>query len=143
MSNESIYWEEIEEGQELTELVKEVTATTIVAGAIASRDFMPVHHDKGFATAQGSPDIFMNILTTGGWLGKFLTDWSGPEADIKKMDMRLGAPCFPGNTLTFNGKVTKKYIGNGEHLIDVDYQAIVPLGQHAKGVATLALPSKS
>ncbi len=74
MSYKSICWEEVEEGQELPELVKEITATTIVAGAIASRDFNPCHHDKGFVTAQGSPDLFLIYVKTGCWISKFLTD---------------------------------------------------------------------
>ncbi len=143
MSYKSIYWEEVEEGQELPELVKEVTATTIVAGAIASRDFNPCHHDKDFVTAQGSPDIFLSIVNTGGWIGKFLTDWGGPEADIKKMDLWLGAQCNPGHTLTLKAKVVKKYVEDGKNLIDLQYEALVPFGTHSKGGATLALPSKS
>ena len=27
---------------------------------------------------RGSPDIFMNILTTNGFVGRFVTDWAGP-----------------------------------------------------------------
>ena len=143
MSYKSIYWEEVEEGAELPSLTKEVTATTIVAGAIASRDFMPVHHDKEFANNQGAPDIFMNILSTGGWVGKYLTDWSGPEGELKKVDYRLGVPCFPGHTLTINGKVTRKYAENGQHLVDVEYKVAVPIGPHATGTGTLVLPSKA
>lgn len=142
MSDRSIYWGEVKEGQKLPTLVKEVTATTVIAGAIASRDFMPVHHDKDFAQKQGIPDIFFNILTTGGWVGKYLTDWSGPEAELKRVDIRLGMPCFPGNTLTWNGTVVKKYVENGEHLVDVEYEGNVPMGNHARGVVTMVLPTK-
>ena len=59
-----------------------VTSTVIVAGAIASRDFMPAHHDAEFAKGQGAPDVFMNILTTNGYVSRFITDWAGPEAMV-------------------------------------------------------------
>ena len=75
-----------------------LTSTMIVAGAIASRDFMPAHHDPGFAKAQGAPDIFMNILTTNGYVSRYVTDWAGPEAIVKQIRIRLGAPAIPGNT---------------------------------------------
>ena len=73
-------WRDINVGDEVTPLEIPVTATVIVAGAIASRDFMPVHHDPEFAKKQGSPNMFMNILTTNGLCTRVLTDWAGPEA---------------------------------------------------------------
>ena len=36
-------------GDELPPFDLPVTSTVIVAGAIASRDFMPAHHDRQFA----------------------------------------------------------------------------------------------
>ena len=65
-----------------------VTTTLIVAGAIASRDYMPVHHDRDFANSQGSKDIFLNILTTNGLCVRFLHDWAGPEAMVKKLSAK-------------------------------------------------------
>ncbi len=40
---------EVGEGQELPPLTYPVTATTVVLGAIASRDWRPMHHDRDFA----------------------------------------------------------------------------------------------
>ena len=88
-------WRDINVGDEVAPLEIPVTATVIVAGAIASRDFMPVHHDPEFAKKQGSPNMFMNILTTNGLCVRFLTDWAGPEAMVKKLAIRLGVPAFP------------------------------------------------
>ncbi len=90
-------WRDINVGDEVTPLEIPVTATVIVAGAIASRDFMPVHHDREFAKKQGSPNIFMNILTTNGLCVRFLTDWAGPEAMVKRLAIRLGVPAFPND----------------------------------------------
>jgi hypothetical protein len=91
-------------GGELAPFDLDVTTTVIVAGAIASRDFMPAHHDRAFATAQGAPDIFMNILTTNGYVSRFVTDWAGPEAMLRSISIRLGAPAVPGHTLRFTGQ---------------------------------------
>lgn len=82
-----------------------VTASVIVAGALASRDFMPVHHDKAYANQQGAPDIFMNILTVNGYVSRYITDWAGPNAVLKKIAIRLGVPVLPGHTLRFSGRV--------------------------------------
>ena len=92
----------------MTPLEIPITTTMIVAGAIASRDFMPVHHDRDYANKQGSPNLFMNILTSNGYCVRFLTDWAGPEAMVTKLSIRLGVPCFPDDPLRFTGSVTGK-----------------------------------
>ncbi len=142
MSYESLYWEDVSEGQELPYQERLITRTTIVATAIATRDFTPVHHDHEAAQREGAKDIFLNILSTGGLIGKFLTDWSGPEGELKKVTIKLGATVFPGDTLTSSGTVTKKYAENDTQLVDVDFNLTVPMGPHAWGSATLALPSR-
>ncbi|WP_069743743.1 hypothetical protein [Streptomyces sp. EN23] len=60
--------------------------------AIASRDYQDVHHDAELAREKGSPDIFMNIFTTNGLVGRYITDHFGPAAVLRKVAIRLGAP---------------------------------------------------
>ena len=82
-------------GDVLPPLKIDVTATLIAAGAIATRDFMPVHHDRDYANQQGAPDIFMNILSDTGYCSRFLTDWAGPDAMLRRLAIRRwGFPCF-------------------------------------------------
>lgn len=92
-------------GDELPELSIDITAKLIVGAAIASRDYQNVHHDKDAAQELGSPDIFMNILTTNGLVGRYVTDWSGPNARLKKVAIKLGAPNYPGDCMVMSGKV--------------------------------------
>jgi acyl dehydratase len=135
----TLAWRDIEVGDEVTPLEIPVTTTVIVAGAIASRDFMPVHHDRDFANKQGSPDVFMNILTTNGLCVRFLTDWAGPEAMVKKLSIRLGVPAFPNDPLRFTGTVTGKSQSDGDGLVEVTFKAANSLGDHARGTAVLSL----
>ena len=127
-------------GDELTPLVVDVTATVIVAGAIATRDFMPVHHDREYAQAQGAPDIFMNILSDTGYCSRFLTDWAGPDARIRKLAIRLGVPLHPGHTLTYTGRVTDVREDGDEIVVGVEFTAIDDLGEHVGGTAEVGLP---
>jgi uncharacterized OB-fold protein/acyl dehydratase len=90
----------------LPELELRVTPTLVVSTAIATRDFYPVHHDHEFAIRSGSKDIFLNILTTTGLVQRYVTDWAGPEALVRSVSIRLGVPCYAGDTLTFSGQVT-------------------------------------
>lgn len=118
-----------------------VTTTRIVAGAIASRDFMPVHHDADYARAQGAPHMFMNILTTNGYVARFVTDWAGPEARLEKIAIRLGAPAIPGLVLRFSGEVTEREEAGDEFRLVVSIRAVNDLGEHASGTVTLTLPT--
>jgi acyl dehydratase len=129
----------VDVGDEVTPMDVPVTTTLIVAGAIASRDYMPVHHDRDFANSQGSKDIFMNILTTNGLCVKFLHDWAGPEAMVTKLSIRLGVPAYPNDPLHFTGSVTGKTSGDGEGLVEVTLKGANGLGDHVTGTAVLSL----
>ncbi|CAM5737969.1 hypothetical protein SALBM311S_03756 [Streptomyces alboniger] len=76
-------------GDQLPPLEILITRTLVVAGAIASRDYQDVHHDADLARQKGSPDIFMNILTTNGLVGRYITDHFGPRAVLRKVAIRL------------------------------------------------------
>jgi len=132
----SLTYAEVAEGDELPVLDVPITTTAIVAGAIASRDYQDVHHDAALARERGSKDVFMNILTTNGYVGRFVTDWAGPDATLKKVAIRLGAPNYPGDTMVMTGKVTKK--ADGE--VEVSLKGANSLGDHVVGTVTLVLP---
>src|SRR5262249_40099218 len=99
VTTKTLDWNAIRVGDAISPMRIDVTATVVVAGAIATRDFMPVHHDRDYANSQGSPNIFMNILTDTGYCSRFLTDWAGPEAMVRKLAIRLGVPAYAGSVL--------------------------------------------
>jgi len=140
-SHKTLEWHSVRVGDELPAMVIDVTPTRVVAGAIASRDFMPVHHDRAFANSQGAPDIFMNILSDTGYCSRFLTDWAGPDAMVKHLAIRLGVPVFPGHTLTFTGAVTAVERDGDEGIVEVELRAINELGEHIGGTAKIGLPN--
>ena len=130
-------------GDELDTLVLPVTRTLIVAGAIASRDYQDVHHDNELAVQRGSKDIFMNILTTNGLVGRFVTDWTGPGGLLREVSIRLGAPNHPDDVMTLTGVVTAK--AGLEHdgrrgLVEVSVRGANAVGDHVTGRVTVALP---
>jgi acyl dehydratase len=124
-------------GDELPQLDIPLTRTLIVATAIASRDYQDVHHDPGLAQDRGSKDIFMNILTSNGFVGRYVTDWAGPDARLKSVKIRLGAPNYPGDTMVMTGKVTKKEDG----IVEVSLRGANDLGDHVIGTVVLELPT--
>jgi acyl dehydratase len=128
--------DEVRVGDELPVLEVPITATAIVAGAIASRDYQDVHHDRELAVQRGSRDIFMNILTTNGFVGRYVTDWAGPEARLRVVDIVLGAPNYPGDRMRMSGRVTAVEQG----VVTLEVRGANGLGDHVKGTVELVLP---
>ncbi len=136
MQSDTLRYEDVEVGAELPSLDVPITPTAIIAGAIASRDYQDVHHDRDLAVKRGSKDIFMNILTTNGYVGRFVTDWAGPEALLKAVDIRLGAPNYPDDVMHMTGTVTAKQDG----VVTVAVRGQNGLGDHVSGSVVLELP---
>jgi hypothetical protein len=125
-------------GEQLPELRIPITATLIVTGAIATRDFQKVHHDKDVAVAAGTQNVFMNILTTNALVNRYVGEWAGPTSRVHRINIRLGATNFPGDEMVFTGfvesvdgdDVTLKVIGTNS------------LGPHVTGTIDLSIPSR-
>ena len=127
---------EVAVGDVLPPFALPVTSTVIVAGAIASRDFMPAHHDSEYARGQGAPDMFMNILTTSGLCARYVTDWAGPEALVRKLSIQLGVPNYPHDTMTMTGSVLSAEDGR----VEVGFRGYNRMGNHVTGSVELELP---
>ena len=140
MNRTTLDWRRIRVGDPITPMTIDVTATVVVAGAIATRDFMPVHHDRDYANSQGSPNIFMNIMTDNGLCSRFLTDWAGPDAMVKKIAIRLGVPAYAGSRLDYTGTVTGTSQRDGEGLVEIEFRATNDQGDHVSGTAVVGLP---
>ncbi len=127
---------DVNAGDVLPELKVPLTTSLIVSGAVVSRDFTPVHHDKAAAQAQGMQDVFMNILTTNGLVGRYVTDWAGPDATIKNVKIKLGTPNTAGDTMTITGSIAEK---NGDE-ITLDISGKNSWGEHVGATVRVALP---
>jgi len=136
MSKKNVKLSDVNVGDSLPELPIPLTTSLIVAGAVASRDFTPVHHDKSAAQAAGMQDVFMNILTTNGLVGRFVSDWAGPDALIRQVKIRLGTPNLPGDTMTLTGSVTSV---EGD-VVEVEVAGKNAWGNHVTGTVRVALP---
>ena len=116
-------------GTQLPELELPLDRTLIVAAAIASQDFEDVHHDPGAAQDRGTPDIFMSINSTNGFIDRYVTEWSGPASRISRVSLRLGVPNFPGDTMRLSGEVTR---------VDGDAVSLKVRGENRRGVHVTA-----
>jgi acyl dehydratase len=128
---------EVKPGDALPELRVPLTASLIVAGAVASRDFTPVHHDKTHAQSQGLQDVIMNTMTTNGLVCRYLTDWAGPDAAIRGVALKLGVPNVPGERMKLGGRVTAKDAQTG--VVTVAVTGRNSWGDHVSATARVAL----
>ncbi|MGC5011089.1 MaoC/PaaZ C-terminal domain-containing protein [Streptosporangium sp. DT93] len=134
--------DEVRDGTPLPELAIELTPTVVVSTALATMDFTPVHHDVEGARAQGSKDIFLNILTTMGLVERYVTDWAGPGAIIRGINVKLGVPAYAGDRLVFTGTVLAGGgDGGAEGEFTAEVRGRVSLGDHASGTVRFSLPA--
>jgi acyl dehydratase len=113
-----------------------LTRTMIVATAIASRDYQDVHHDPDLAIERGSKDVFMNILTSNALAERYVVDWTGPAARVRRIRIRLGAPNYPGDTMVLTGEVTAI---DGDR-VEVALRGENSIGVHLSGTVSLEIP---
>lgn len=128
----------IRPGEELPELSIEITPTFVIAAALASRDLTRVHHDKAEAQRRGLQDVIMNTLTTNGLVSRYVTDWTGPDAVVRRIALKLGAPNLPGDTMKLTGRVAEKDEAAGEVALEVVGRN--SWGNHVSGTVRVALP---
>jgi acyl dehydratase len=136
------YFEDVQVGTQVTPLVKHPTTRQLVMWAGASRDFVEQHYDKDNAMARGLPGVIVHGALKASWLGQLITDWIGTNGILKELKCRYRGIDYPGTEITCRGKVIKKYIEDGEHLIVCEIWTENSKGeQTTTGSATIALPS--
>jgi len=102
----AITLDQVSVGQELPELRIDVTPTTVVLGALATRDWRPMHHDKDFAIERnGTKHVFINTPHNAAYFERYITDWTGPRSRLGKIQFRMSDSVFPGDEMVFHGRV--------------------------------------
>ncbi len=138
MSYETLNFSELNVGDKLPALDIDISSSLISCGALATRDFEPCHHVPKVAQDMGLPDVFMNILTSQALMARFVTDWSGPEAVMKALKVKLGAPNVPGMVMTVTGEVTEKDDANKVVKVAVTGENNI-WGMHMEGSVSVEL----
>jgi acyl dehydratase len=135
--------DQVSKGDQLPVLSYDVTATTIVLGALASRDWRPMHHDHDFAVNRnGTRDIFMNTPNQAAWFERYLTDWTGPHGRLGRMRFRMKGSVFPGDTMVLSGVVTDVDIDpSGCGWVEVEMTLAVADETKTECLARIALPT--
>ena len=140
---EQIYWDDVQEGTELPDLVKNPTTQQLVMYAGASGDYYQIHYDKDFAKNNELDDVILHGALKNAFLGHLVTKWMGPEGDLKRLACQYRGMDIPGSPVTAKGVVTRKYQEQGVGLVDCDIWLENKDGEKTTpGSATVALPRR-
>lgn len=137
------YFEDVKEGDAIPAVVVEkLSRTDLVKYAGASGDFNPIHHDEEFARSAGNPTVFGHGMLTAGFVARCVTDFVGVE-NLRRYKVRFATRVWPGDSITCQGTVTRRYDADGEGRIDGDVVATNQKGETTvAGSFTAALPRR-
>ena len=139
-----IYFEEIEAGAEITELIKEPSTRQLVMWAGASGDLNPIHYDKDYATKRGLPGVVVHGQLASCFMAQMVTDWIGEKGSLKKLNINYKSMSSPGEKLICKGKVTGKSVEDGESIVTASLWVKNPKGEKTlTGTAKVVLPMRS
>jgi peroxisomal enoyl-CoA hydratase 2 len=124
----SIDWASLEEGEQQSFEVPDVTRTHFVQYAGASGDFNPIHHDQTFAEKVGLPTVFGVGMWTAGVLSRVPSAWFGPES-IKHFKVRFATRLWPDDTITCSGIIKRLYQEEGVPHADLELLAVNQKGE--------------
>ena len=142
--HKQIYYEDVGVGSEIPPLVKQPTTRQLVMWAGASGDYNPLHYDKDFAQSRGLPGVVVQGQLAYSFLGQLLTDWIGKQGTIKKLACSYKGMNFPGEPAICKGRVTNKYIKDGEHCVECTIWLENKKGDRTvSGKATVVLPAST
>lgn len=99
-------FKDIQIGDEITPLVKEIGLARMMAYGAATWDFIRLHYDADYARELGFEAPFVDGQMMGGFLTQHVQDWAGPGAFLRKLAFRNRVMAYPGDTLTCHGLVT-------------------------------------
>ena len=99
-------FEDIQIGDEITPLVKEIGMARMMAYGAATWDFIRLHYDADYARESGFEAAFVDGQMMGGFLAQHVQDWAGVGAFLRKLAFRNRVMAYPGDSLTCHGVVT-------------------------------------
>ena len=137
------YYEDINVGDKIPTLQKDPTTQQLVKYAGASGDYYQIHYDKSFALANKLPNVILHGALKNAFLGQLMTDFIGFEGELKKLTVQYRAMDIPGTPVFAKGIVTKKYVEDGENIIECDIRLETHEGKATTpGTAKVSLPLK-
>ena len=141
---EQLFWEDVEEGQEVPPFSQKVGYMELNRFAGANDELVPIHMDADYAKNVAKlPDVIIMGNLKLAYIANAITDWAGDEGWITKLAIDYRKMDTVNSTITAKGKVTKKYQQDGKNLVELDVWVENEAGEvTTPGSAVLSLPSR-
>ncbi|HQQ62118.1 MAG TPA: MaoC/PaaZ C-terminal domain-containing protein [Pseudomonadales bacterium] len=134
MKTKNLQASDIGIGDQLPVLQVPITAQKIISAAAATRDWQPIHHDHDIAIKSGLRGIILNAPSQTGWISRYVTDWAGSQAQIKRLSFKMKDSICPGDALTISGEIIgKDAVDNG--LTRITATVTLAVGEIIKTIA--------
>ncbi|EHK63002.1 FAS1-like dehydratase domain-containing protein [Achromobacter arsenitoxydans] len=82
-----------------------------------------VHWEEEFALEVGAPGAYDYGPERNSWLTHHLTNWMGDAGFLRKSTCKIRRHNPEGDMLFFKGKVVRKYVEDGRHLVEIEQEA--------------------
>jgi len=139
---DTLYFDEVKEGDTGPEVRHQLTRTDLVMYAGASGDFNPMHTDEVKAKESGLPSVFGHGMFSAGLLATAITDFVG-VGNVRNYKVRFVKQTWPGETLISKTTITAKRSEDGKNLVDLECELANENGEvKVAGEATAELPSR-
>lgn len=139
-----LYYEDVGVGDEVTSLIKQPSTKQLVMWAGAVGDYQPIHYDQDFARSRGLPGVIVHGQLVGAFFGQMMTDWIGEQGLLRRLSCSYKGMNYPGELLTFRGRVNRKYTEDGQHFLECSLWVENEKGEKtASGMAIVILPSRT
>jgi acyl dehydratase len=142
---DQIYFEDVNEGQELEPIKIAPDKQQLVKFAAGSGDFNPLHFDENFPMLKpmGLTENIVHGRFKYAQVGRLVFQFAGYKGRVKKFGVSYRGMDMLNKEITAKGVVTAKRQENGENLVELDVWTENPDGQKTTpGTALVALPSR-
>jgi len=102
-----------------------------------------VHWEEDFALEVGAPGAYDYGPERCSWLTHHLTNWMGDDGFLRNAKCKIRRHNPEGDLLFIDGRVVRKYVEDGRHLVAIEQEAKNQDGeQSAVGTGIVELPSR-
>lgn len=114
------YFEDVAEGMELAPLSKTPSTAQVFLFSAVTRNGHRIHYERGYALSEGLPSVLVQGPLQGAMLSAFVTTWMGDGGFLKRFSYTSRGMAAPGDTVTFKGRVKRKFEDDGRHAVELE-----------------------
>ena len=145
-----LFWDDVEIGMEIPPYQRVVTLMELNRFAGANDEFVLIHMDRDYSrNVSRLPDVIVMGNLKYAYLANMMTNWIGEGGTLKRLSAQFRGMDIPGPalsaepTMICKGRVTNKYVRDGDHYVECEVRTETREGQiTTPGTAIVILPKR-